>query len=84
MKTILPHEPQEELPSIEEAFADARDSEARWQAFDAEHGLRRVFIELPEPVYARLEQLARQQRRSVPVFVERVIRDLIVTFAPSG
>ena len=84
MKKIAPHEPEEELLSAAEAFADARNSEARWQAFDTERGLKRVFIELPEPLYLTLERLARQQQRSVPTFIERVIRELVVTFAPAS
>lgn len=83
MKIIAPHEPQEELQSVAEAFADARNSEARWQAFDTEQGLKRVFLEFPAPVYDTLERLAGQQHQRVPVFIERVIEDLLTTFAPS-
>ncbi len=83
MKTITPHEPQEELHSVAEAFADARHSEMRWQAFDTEQGLKRVFLELPEPLYHTLERLARQRQQSVPVFIERVIQDLVAAFTPS-
>lgn len=83
MKIIAPHEPQEELHSVAEAFADARNSEARWQAFDTEQGLKRIFLELPEPLYHTLERLAGQQHQRVPVFLERVIEGLVTTFAPS-
>ena len=31
---IMPHEPNEELLSVDDAFADADLSEARWQAFE--------------------------------------------------
>ena len=82
MKVVSPHEPEEGLLSADDAFADARNSESRWQAFETEQGVRRIFIELPEPTYDRLERLAQQQHRSVPVLVERVIQDLLVTFAP--
>ena len=54
MKVITPHEPNEELLSVDDAFADARESEARWQAFEAEHRLKRVFIDFPEPLYNTL------------------------------
>lgn len=84
MKAISPHEPLEELLSVDDAFADARASEERWQAFETERGLKRIFIELPEPLYQTLERLAQQQQRSVPVFIEQVIQDLVVTFAPSS
>lgn len=84
MKTIRPHEPEEDLLSVDDAFADARNSAARWQAIDTEHGLKRVFIELPQPLYLTLEQLAHQQRRSVPAFIEHVIEDLVLTFAPAN
>ncbi len=80
MKKITSHEPEEELMSVNEAFEDARASEARWRVFDTEHGLKRVFIELPLPLYNRLERIARQQHRSVPILIERVIEDLAVTF----
>ena len=82
MKGIAPHEPQEQVLSAAEAFADAQNSEARWQAFETRHGIKRVFIELPEPTYNTLEQLAEQQQRSVSTLIERVIQDLVVTFAP--
>ena len=82
MKDIAPHEPQEELASAADAFADAQNSETRWQAFEAQHGIKRVFIELPEPTYSALERLAEQQRRSVSTLIERVIQDLVVTFTP--
>ncbi len=40
MKTIIPHErslaPCGRFHSVAEAFADARNSEMRWQAFDVE------------------------------------------------
>lgn len=84
MKKIMPHEPQEELASVDEAFADAHNSELRWRVFDTEQGLKRVFIELPEPLYQTLERLARQQRQSVPVFIEHVIQDLVTTFVPAA
>ena len=82
MKSIAPHEPEEELLSVDEAFADAQNSESRWQVFDIEHGLKRVFIELPQPLYEALERLAHQRRQNVPVFIERVMRDLMTAFAP--
>ena len=62
MKVITPHEPNEELLSVDDAFADARESEARWQAFEAEHRLKRVFIDFPEPLYHTLERLGKQQQ----------------------
>jgi len=83
MKKITAHEPQEELLSVEDAFADARNSDMRWQAFDAEQGRKRIFIELPEPLYQTLERLAKQQQQSVPTFVERIIHNLVTTFAPA-
>lgn len=78
-----PHEPGEELLSVEDAFRDAERSEGRWQAFECEQRLRRVFIELPEPAYWTLEELARRQNRTVPRLIEQVISELLVTFAPS-
>lgn len=34
--SIAPHEPKEEVLSTEDAFRDAAESEARWQAFEEE------------------------------------------------
>jgi hypothetical protein len=79
-----PHEPEEEVLSAENAFQDAERSEARWQAFERGQHLRRVLIELPEPAYLTLEELARRQDRTVPRLIEQIIRDLLVTFAPSA
>lgn len=83
MKVITPHEPNEELLSVDDAFADARESEARWQAFEASHRLKRVSIDFPEPLYNTLERLGEQQQLSVPLFIERVMKNLVMTFAPS-
>jgi hypothetical protein len=84
MKTFAPHEPNEELLSVDDAFSDARESEARWSALDAERGVKRVFIELPAPLYTTLERLASHQQRRVPNLIERVIEDLVTTFTPSN
>ena len=81
-KQYAPHEPEEEVLSVEDAFRDAERSEARWRAFEQEAYLRRVFIELPEPAYLTLEELARRQKQTVPGLIERVIGELLVTFAP--
>lgn len=81
---IMPHEPNEELLSVNDAFDDADRSEARWQAFEAEHGRKRIFIDFSEPLYQTLEKLGQQQQLSVPLFIERVMKDLVMTFAPSS
>jgi hypothetical protein len=81
-KQYAPHEPEEEVLSVEDAFRDAERSEARWRAFEQEEYLRRVLIELPEPAYLTLEELARRQKQTVPGLIERVIGELLVTFAP--
>jgi len=81
-RQYAPHEPEEEVLSVEDAFHDAERSEARWQAFEQEEYLRRVLIELPEPAYLTLEELARRQKQTVPGLIERVIGELLVTFAP--
>ncbi len=83
-KQYAPHEPEEEVLSVEDAFRDAERSEERWRVFEQEKYLRRVFIELPEPAYLTLEELARRQKQTVPRLIERVIRELLVTFAPSA
>ena len=84
MKAIAPHEPEEELLSSDEAFDDAAESEVRWQAFEGERALRRIAIELPEPVYDTLERLAARRHQPVSAFIEHVIEDLLATFTPSA
>lgn len=81
-KQYAPHEPEEEVLSVEDAFRDAERSEARWRAFEQKGYLRRVLIELPESAYLTLEELARRQKQTVPGLIERVIGELLVTFAP--
>lgn len=83
-KQYAPHEPNEALLSVEDAFRDADLSEARWQAFEQERRLKRVVIELQEPAYGALEELARRQDRTVSRIVEEVINQLLATFAPVG
>lgn len=83
-KQYAPHEPDEELRSAEDAFRDADLSEARWQAFEQEQHLKRVVIELQEPAYGKLEELARRQSRTVSRMVEEVLSQLLATFAPPG
>ena len=40
-KSFAPHEPDEPLLSVADAFADAEQSEGRSQAFEESHGLNR-------------------------------------------
>ena len=81
-KQYAPHEPDEKLLSTDDAFRDADRSEARWQAFEQERHLKRVVIELREPAYGTLEELARRQNRTVSRIGEEVIDQLLATFAP--
>lgn len=83
-KRYAPHEPDEKLLSAEDAFRDADLSEARWQDFEQEQRLKRVVIELREPAYETLEQLARRQNRTVSHMVEEAITQLFTTFALPG
>ncbi len=70
------------LPAAD-AFCDAEQSEARWQAVAREQRMQPVLIELPEPIYQTLEELARRQHRTVPRLIEQTIERLVLTFAPS-
>ena len=79
-KKYAPHEPEEEVLSAAEAFNDAEQSEARWQAFEREERLRRVLVELPEPAFSKLEKLALQRGRTVSNLVEEVITGLVDAF----
>jgi hypothetical protein len=81
-KIYRPHEPEEALLTVEQAFQDAEQSEARWQVFEQKQRLHRVLIELPEPAYQTLEALARRQEKTVPQLIEHVLADLLTTFAP--
>lgn len=76
-KEYAPHEPEEEVLSAADAFKDAEQSEARWQAFEREERLRRVLVELPEPAFSKLEKLALQRGRTVSNLVEEVITGLM-------
>ena len=84
LKHYLPHEPNEPVLSAEEAFEDARQSEARWQHFEQTQHLRRLLIELPEPAFLALEQLAARQQQSVAHLVGRVMLELVESFVPSA
>ena len=68
---------------MEDAFQDADLSEGRWQAFEQEQRLQRVLIELPEPAYLALENLAKRQNQTVPRLIEHPVQELLVTFVPS-
>lgn len=83
-KQYAPHEADEELLSAEDALRDADLSEARWQAFEQKQHLKRVVIELQEPTYGKLEELARRQNRTVSCMVEDVLSQLLTVFAPPG
>lgn len=82
-KQYAPHEPEEAVLSVEDAFRDAELSAARWQGIVREQRMQQVLIELPEPMYLTLEELARRQNRTVPHIIEQVIAELLVTFVPS-
>ncbi len=81
-KKYAPHEPEEDVLSAADAFQDAEESEARWQAFESDQKLCRVLVELPEPAFSKLEKLARQRKRTVAHLVEEVITGLADAFAP--
>lgn len=81
-KNYLPHEPEEDVMSSENAFRDADQSEVRWQTFERDQKLRRLLVELPEPSFSKLEKLAKQRRRTAAHLVEEVITSLVDAFAP--
>ena len=83
-KQYAPHEPDENLLSADDAFRDADLSEERWRVFEQERHVKRVMIELREPAYGTLEELARRQNRTVSRMVEEMIDQLLTTFAPPG
>jgi hypothetical protein len=80
-KKYAPHEPEEEVLSATDAFLDAEQSEASWQAFEKEERLCRVLVELPQPAFSKLEKLALQRKRTVSHLVEEVITGLVDAFA---
>ena len=80
-KNYLPHEPEEEVLSAEDAFRDSEQSEARWQNFELDQKLRRLLVELPEPSFSKLEKPAQQRRRTVAHLVEEAITSLVDAFA---
>jgi len=79
IKKYSPHEPEEEVLSAADAFQDAENSEARWQAFERGERLRRLLVELPEPAFSKLEKLALRRGRTVSNLVEEVITGLVDT-----
>ena len=84
MRPITPHEPEEELLSVEDAFADAARSEALWRDLEHEHPLKQVRIELTELAYGTLEHLAARRHEPVPAFIQHVLEDLLATFSPTA
>jgi len=82
-KTFAPHEPDEPLLSVEDAFADAEQSEERWRAFEKSHGLKRVIVDLPEPTFLALQRVAERQNQTVARLVGQVMIDLADAFEPS-
>lgn len=80
-KKFAPHEPMEDVLSAADAFLDAEESEARWQAFERDQKLCRVLVELPQPAYSKLEKLAHQRKRTVAHLVEEVLTGLADAFA---
>lgn len=80
-KNYSSHEQEEEVLSAEDAFQDAKQSEARWQTFERDQKVRRLLVELPEPSFSKLEKLAEKRRRTVAHLVEEVITSLVDAFA---
>ncbi len=82
-KRYAPHEPEEDVFSPEDAFRDAEQSEARWKAIAQKQRMQNMLVELPEPLYLTLDELARRQNRTAPRLVEDIIRELLFAFVPS-
>ncbi|MDZ7379136.1 MAG: ribbon-helix-helix domain-containing protein [candidate division KSB1 bacterium] len=82
-KQYAPHEPEEQVLSARDAFQDAEQSTVRWQTVAQERHVQPVLIELPEPMYQTLEELARRQNQTVSRLIEQTIEQLVLTFAPS-
>lgn len=56
-KQYAPHEPEEEVLSVEDAFRDAERSEARWRAFEQKVPERKVVHSLEDiPEFASEEE----------------------------
>ncbi|MBN1812178.1 MAG: hypothetical protein JXA14_10110 [Anaerolineae bacterium] len=81
-KSFALHEPDEPLLSVEDAYADAEQSEERWQAFEESHGLKRVLVDLPEPIFRALQRVAERQNQTVARLVGQVMTDLADAFEP--
>ncbi len=74
MKAISPHEPDEELLSVADAFSDAQNSEARWQAFSAQQG---VCIVLRPELRERLEKEAQADSKSLDELVNEALEEYV-------
>ena len=80
---ITPHEPKEELvSSVEEAFRDAEESERHWQEWERKHQRKFVSIGLPQNEYNILEELARQQSKTVPQVIQALLDGVLSALMP--
>lgn len=71
---ITPHEPEEELlSSADEAFQDAEESQKRWEVWEQKHQMKSVRIEVPQVEYSLLQDLARQQGKTVAQFIQAIL-----------
>ena len=80
---ITAHEPEEELlSSAEEAFQDAEESQKRWEVWEQKHQIKSVRIEVPQAEYAVLQDLARQQGKTVPQFIQAILVSALPALMP--
>jgi hypothetical protein len=80
---ITAHEPQEELlSSVDEAFQDAEESQKRWEAWEQKHQIKSVRIEVPQAEYAVLQDLARQQGKTVAQFIQAILVGALPALMP--
>lgn len=65
------------LASVDEAFADAGESEKRWQEWEKEQRLTSISIQLPEQEYQILQRLAVEQKKSAPQLVQSLVHNVL-------
>ncbi len=80
---ITAHEPEEELlSSADEAFQDAEQSQKRWEVWEQKHQMKSVRIEVPQAEYAVLQDLARQQGKTVAQFIQAILVGALPALMP--
>jgi len=72
------------VSSVDEIFEDADASQQRWQAWERQHQMKSIRIEVPQVEYTMLEDLAQRQGKTVPQIIQALLDGILSTLAPSS